>query len=62
MDILYMKEIQEELKISRSALLNLINDGKIKTFKVGGRHATKKEFINDYINNQIAEAENERNK
>jgi excisionase family DNA binding protein len=60
--ILYMQEIQEQLGSSKDTVLRLIKSGKLKAFKIGGRNATTEELLNDYINNQIAEAENERNK
>lgn len=60
MKILYMKEIQERLGTSKDTVLRLINSGKLKAFKIGGRNVTTEQFLNDYINNQIMEAENER--
>ena len=62
MEILYSKDLKKELKLSQTAYTNLVKSGKLQFFKIGGRHATTREFLNDYINNQIMEVENERNK
>ena len=60
MDILYLPDVMKALKVSRPTAKRIMESGEIKCFVIGKRVATKREFLNDYINNQIMEAENER--
>ena len=62
MDILYLPDVMKSLRVSRPTAKRIMESGEIKCFIVGKRIATKRKFLNDYINKQIKETENDRTK
>ena len=60
--ILHLDEVMEAGKLSYPTVYKLATNRTIKTFKIGVSALQLKNFLNDYINKQIMEAENERNK
>lgn len=60
MNILGVKDVRQKLNCSAGFVQKIINNGELKSFKIGRKRATTEEFLNDYINKQIMEAENER--
>jgi len=54
-EFLTMKEVQELLKVSRTAIYSWLNKGKLKGYKVGGAVRFKREDIEAFIKEWGAE-------
>ena len=51
-DILTLKQLQEILGIGKNLALNLLNDGKIKAFKLGKLWRIQKKDLIDFMTNK----------
>ena len=55
MDLLWMDEIQKELGVSRKTVYTLLNSGDLDKYvsRIGGRYATTKARLNDYLDHTL---------
>lgn len=49
-DVLSVDELQQILRIGRSAAYTLLRENKIKTLKVGNRYIIPKQSVIDFLN------------
>ena len=49
-DVLVIEDVMEILKIGRNAAYNLINDGEIRSIRIGRNIRIPKVFMLDYLN------------
>lgn len=49
-DVLSVEELQEILRIGRSAAYTLLKENKIKTLKIGNRYIIPKKSVIDFLN------------
>ena len=51
-DVLTVEELCEALKIGKNAAYRLLNEGKVKGFRIGRIWKISKQSLQDYINGQ----------
>lgn len=51
-ELLSVKQVAEQLKLSTQTVRELIKAGQLEAYKVGNKHQTTQEFIHEYLERQ----------